>query len=183
VSAAALGLATALALLPAGCRRGDTPGEGEEESGPGDRVQLYFPGTDDRLHAEAATLPASAVGPAERLRALAQLWAAGPSREDLQHPLPQVEAIRVDLAGGGRLYVDLQPREGALPPQVGSTEEETLLYSLVDTFALNVPEVRDVVLLWDGEQQPALGGHLDTSAPLTPRTDLLAAANDTAPDP
>lgn len=137
---------------------GCSPDDDEQETqarpqaGGGVLVHLYFPGPDDRLHTEARRLERGLERPNERLRAIAQLWLAGPESDRLTRPLPQVESLRVDLGTGGRAYADLVPREGSEPPRLGSTEEAGALYSLVNTLALNVPEVREVVVLWNGVQ-------------------------------
>lgn len=166
-----------LLIAVSGCSQDDDERDTQArpQAGGGVLVHLYFPGPDDRLHAEARRLARGLEKPNERLRAIAQLWLAGPESDRLTRPLPQVELLRVDLGSGGRLYADLVPREGSEPPRLGSTEEAGALYSLVNTLALNVPEVREVVVLWNGVQPATLGGHLDTGVPLPPRTDLLAS--------
>lgn len=166
-----------LLIAVSGCSPDDDEQETQArpQAGSGVLVHLYFPGPDDRLHAEARRLERGLERPNERLRAIAQLWLAGPESDRLTRPLPQVESLRVDLGTGGRAYADLVPREGSEPPRLGSTEEAGALYSLVNTLALNVPEVREVVVLWNGVQPATLSGHLDTGVPLTPRTDLLAS--------
>lgn len=173
-------LAIAVLVVVAAC----APDDGEREqrarpqTGGGVLVHLYFPGPDDRLHAEARRLARGLETPGERLRALAQLWLEGPESDRLTRPLPQVELLHVDLGTGGRLYADLVPREGGERPRLGSTEEAGALYSLVNTLALNVPEVREVVVLWNGVQPATLGGHLDTGVPLRPRIDLIASGGE-----
>lgn len=60
------------------------------------------------------------------------------------------------------------------PPASGSREELLRIYSVVETVTVNVPEVRRVVLLWNGVQRESFAGHVDTSRPLAPRDDLVA---------
>lgn len=164
-------------LLLAGCGAGEQEPLARTQSrrGVGPLVHLYFPGPDDRLHAEARRLPGGLDTPVERLHALGQLWLEGPQSDRLGRPLPQLESLRLDLSPAGRVYADLVPRPESEPPRLGSTEEAGALYSLVNTLTLNVPEAREVVVLWNGVQPATLAGHLDTGAPLTPRLDLLAA--------
>jgi hypothetical protein len=40
--------------------------------------------------------------------------------------------------------------------------------------ALNIPEARRVILLWNGVQPQTLCGHLDLTRPLLPDTGLVA---------
>ncbi|MGH9379039.1 MAG: hypothetical protein ACRD2Z_00250 [Thermoanaerobaculia bacterium] len=167
----------ALLLTVCGCGPGDDQRKARTEprTAQGPLIHLYFPGPDDRLHAEARRLPGGLNTPVERLHALGQLWLEGPQSDRLGRPLPQLESLRLDLSPAGRVYADLVPRPESEPPRLGSTEEAGALYSLVNTLVLNVPEAREVVVLWNGVQPATLAGHLDTGAPLTPRLDLLAA--------
>lgn len=160
----------------AGCK---TPpsGPGPQASRPtakGVAAKLYFPGTDDRLHGEPHPLPENLESPEDRVLALAQAWVAGPTSDSLVRPLPSVDGLHVDLTGTGLLYVDLLTTADAPRPQAGSTVELTAIYSLVNSFALNVPEVKSVILLWNGTQPPTLTGHIDTGVPLVADTSLIA---------
>lgn len=170
-------LAASVTLLAlAGCKPApQNPGEQPSQpSTTGTSTRLYFPGTDDRLHAESHPLPENLQTPEDRILALAQAWVAGPTSESLVRPLPSVNSLHVDLTGSGLLYVDLLTDADAPKPQAGSTVELTAIYSLVNTFALNVPEVKSVILLWNGTQPPTLTGHIDTGVPLVANTSLLA---------
>jgi hypothetical protein len=42
------------------------------------------------------------------------------------------------------------------------------VYAIVHTLVGNVPEVRQVVLLWNGVQRRGFPGHVDTGRPLVP---------------
>lgn len=59
------------------------------------------------------------------------------------------------------------------PPAVGSTAERQIVYSLVNTLALNLPAVERVAILWNGRQRGTFAGHLDTSRPLPPEPRLI----------
>ena len=159
-----------------GCKR-TPPAAKQQAAQPGTTgvpAQLYFPGTDDLLHAEPHPLSGDLDTPERRILALAQAWIDGPSSDALVRPLPAVESLHVDLTTAGLLYVDLLTPQDAPKPQAGSTVELTAIYSLVNTFALNVPEVKSVVLLWNGTQPPTLAGHIDTGVPLIADTSLIA---------
>jgi len=98
---------------------------------------------------------------------------AGPA--GLVRPFPpEVKLGSVELSADGTAFVDLRWPEHEDPPESGSTEEIQRVYSLVDSLALNVPQVNRVVLLWNGTQRITFSGHLDTSRPLLPDRTLLA---------
>jgi hypothetical protein len=82
--------------------------------------------------------------------------------------LPAGTRLReIYFGADGTLYVDftrqLQTNHGG-----GSRGEIETVYSIVDTLALNFPEVRRVQLLIEGREFDTLAGHLDTSRPLVP---------------
>ncbi len=87
---------------------------------------------------------------------------------------PEVKLGSVELSADGIAFVDLRWPDHEDPPESGSTEEIQRVYSVVDSLALNVPEVNRVVLLWNGTQRITFSGHLDTSRPLQPDRTLLA---------
>jgi hypothetical protein len=99
----------------------------------------------------------------------------GASPEGLVRPFPpEVKLGSVELSADGTAFVDLRWPDREDPPESGSTEEIQRVYSLVDSLALNVPQVNRVVLLWNGTQRITFSGHLDTSRPLLPDRTLLA---------
>lgn len=55
----------------------------------------------------------------------------------------------------------------------GSSGELQTIYSIVDTVALNFPEVRDVQILVDGKKEKTLKGHIDISLPLGPDRNII----------
>lgn len=138
-------------------------------------VDLYFPATGGRLAVESRELPPTDE-PKEKVRAVVEAVLAGPraAASGLVRPLPEdVVLDGVYLAPGGVAYLDLRTPEPREPPAVGSREEMQILFSLVNSVALNVAEARRVVVLWNGRQRPTFAGHLDTSVPLAPDTDLV----------
>ncbi len=94
---------------------------------------------------------------------------------DLVRPFPpEVKLGAVELSADGTAFVDLRWQDHEDPPESGSTEELQRVYSLVNSLALNVPQVVRVVLLWNGTQRVTFSGHLDTSRPLVADRTLLA---------
>ncbi len=172
--------AAALGLWFAG-RRGPTASEGAvvEETAPGavearSTVQLYFPGLRGKLYAAERPWPGDAE-PEQVLREIVAALLTTAVEPPLHPPFPEGVALSdVFLSPDGVAYVDLSSSELALPPAAGSLGEMLAVYSVVNTVQLNLPEVRGVVLLWNGQQQVSFSGHLDTSRPLKARRDLVA---------
>jgi Sporulation and spore germination len=130
----------------------------------------------------AAPPPASPAAPGSAIKGSAAKGsapaagpAAAPNAAGLVGPLPpEVKLGDVQLSADGTAFVDLRWPDHEDPPESGSTEELQRVYSLVDSVALNVPQVSRVVLLWNGTQRVTFSGHLDTSRPLVPDRSLLA---------
>ena len=80
---------------------------------------------------------------------------------------PGTRLREIYFAQGGTLYVDFT-RELQSNHAGGSRGEIETVYAVVDTLALNFPEVRRVQLLVEGKEIDTLAGHLDTSRPLPP---------------
>lgn len=140
-------------------------------------VTLYFPGDDGRLHGEVRALDTDARGAALAERIVAGVL-SGPDNESLYPPLPTSTTIASTLlASDGTLYLDLASSEHPLPPVDGSQRELLAAYSLVQSICDNVPGVRGVALLWNGEQRTTFAGNLDTTRPLRPNPRLVQVAS------
>jgi Sporulation and spore germination len=181
----------------AGGREAGRPGAVEAAGGgtAGERhsFELYFPAGNGGLRAERRELQVTEE-PKDRIRKLGLALLAGPTTATTAAPRsvegaaagaaagsgltrpfpPEVELGSVQLSPDGTAFVELRWPGHDDPPESGSTEEIQRVYSLVDSLALNVPEVRRVVLLWNGTQRLTFAGHLDTSRPLVPDRTLLA---------
>ena len=149
-----------------------------DEGGP--RWELFFPGPGKRLYAERRPIPAPMEGESPpdlraRVRGIVEALLEGPQSAGRVAPLPEGVALAaVYLGANGVVYLNFQAPDGAPPPSTGSMAELLTIYSVVNSVARNVPEVRGVVLLWNGNQRFTLSGHVDTSHPLTANPQLLA---------
>ncbi len=138
-------------------------------------VRLYFPGADGRLHEELRALDASG-GSVELTERLVASLIAGPDTEGLFAPLPASTTVgSVFLASDGTLYLDLMSTEHPVPPVSGSQREILAAYSVINSVCGNVPGVRGVALLWNGEQRTTFAGNLDTTRPLGPNRRLVSS--------
>jgi hypothetical protein len=158
---------------------------------------LYFPASGGGLRAERRELAVSE-DPRDRIRKVLEALLAGPAGPaaappkvekagkaaestgattalELVRPFPPaVKLGSVQLSADGIAYLDLRWDNHEDPPESGSTEEIQRVYSLVDSVALNIPEVNRIVLLWNGTQRLTFSGHLDTSRALVADRTLLA---------
>ncbi|HZI63341.1 MAG TPA: GerMN domain-containing protein [Thermoanaerobaculia bacterium] len=156
----------------AGRARADVPGA---PAGTETRTvaNLYFPGEGGLLYAERREI-VSAPGAAERARAVVAALLAGPQGAGLQPPFPGGVEVGSVAVVGDVAFVDLRAPEQPEPPAGGSLREMLMVYSVVDSVLLNVPEVKRVALLWNGVQRESFSGHLDTTRPLAADTSLVA---------
>lgn len=153
-------------------RSGGRIGAGTPEAAAqaGEKVgfSLYFPSDNAELRVEPRELKVTEE-PKDRIRKVVEALLEGPKAPGLVQPFPEgVTLGAVHLGGDGTAYVDLRWAEHPDPPPGGSTEEIQRVYSLVNSIALNVPQARRVVLLWNGAQRETFSGHLDLSRPLVP---------------
>jgi spore germination protein GerM len=177
--------ALAAAVVLAGCGGESTPagarpqvagvsGEAAAAAQPGDEAetppqldaQLWFPDSEGNLAVESRSITREPT-PALQARALVQALVAGPLG-DLTAGLPPDAAVRaLHLDADGTVYLDMNQ---AFAAGLSSGSEDALLAvrSIVQTLAANVPEVRRVKFLVEGEETTHLGGHLDLSRPLEP---------------
>lgn len=86
---------------------------------------------------------------------------AGPSVSSLRPVWPAGTEINAFfIADDGKAYVDLSPGEGMVENM--DTQSELLaIYSLVNSLTLNIPEIKKVKLLIQGNDALTLAGHID----------------------
>jgi hypothetical protein len=132
---------------------------------------LWLPSESERLSPSTATVSSAPDARSRAAAVLATLLGAQP--EPPRAPVfPAAVGVGRLLLVDGTAYVDLRPEGGGEPPASGSNLELLRVYAIVHTLVRNVPEVRQVVLLWNGQQRPGFAGHVDTGRPLRPRGDL-----------
>ena len=137
-------------------------------------VTLYFPGEDDRLHAETREiLPVD--DPAARVGRLVEALLEGPRGEGLRAPLPAgVDIGRAYLLEDSTVILDLVSPDAAPPPPMGSRVEMLTVYTLVNTVLRNTEGSERLILLWNGRQSSTFAGHVDTGHPLFEKPELHA---------
>ena len=93
-------------------------------------------------------------------RAMLEALMEGPAESGLKRLFPQGTRINaLFVTGNGEAYVDIGLDRPDLPP--GDTMTEYLrIYSLVNTLTVNIPEIRQVKILVNGDETSSLGGHI-----------------------
>ena len=130
-------------------------------------VTLYFPSLDEgRLVAESRSLTwAEADG--DRVRQIVLALAEG-SHQGLSRVLPASTSVRaVFLNSDGTAYVDLS-NEGLGELAPGIQAESLAIYSLVNSITMNIPSVKKVQFLIQGQEVETLDGHADLTAAFSP---------------
>jgi spore germination protein GerM len=144
-------------------------------AGPTQAVTLYFPSNPEgQLREETRTLTLAA-DPADRIRQIVLALVEGPKQGGSPALPPSADVRAVFLAEDGTAYLDLS--SDALADFNPGIESETLaVYSVVDSLAANLPEVKRVKFLVQGQEAETLDGHADLTAPFTPDASRIATA-------
>ena len=139
----------------------------QSNKAPTQTATLYFPDLEQgKLVAESRAV-AWAEADGDRVRQVILALAEG-SHQVQGHLLPATLNVRaVFLAGDGTAYVDLaHDALGEFPP--GIQTETLAIYSLVDSIAANVPSVKRIQFLIEGQNVETLDGHADLTAAYVP---------------
>ena len=150
-----------------GAARSAAPAAGEAGSNLArGEISLLFPGTDDGfLHVEKRSVIAIETPEDRAVQCLEELF-RGPSPGLLAAVPDGVRVRQVYVLKDGTAWVDLSPEIRKLAS--GSAAELQAIYGIVDTLALNIPDVRHVGLLVDGETPETLAGHVSLEQPFEP---------------
>ena len=137
-------------------------------------ISLLFPGlNDDLLHLERRAITPLA-SPADQAKLVLSELFKGPS-PGLLRAIPDGAQVReLYLLADGTAWADITA--DILKVQGGATEELLAVYSMVDTLALNIPEIRRVGILVNGQTRRTLAGHLDLERPFDPEYRYLEEA-------
>ncbi len=128
---------------------------------------LYFPALDEgKILPESRSLTWAQADP-DRIRQVVLALAEG-SHQGYGRVLPASTSVRaVFLSADGTAFLDLSSDLlGEFEPGI---ESETLaIYSIVDSIALNIPSVKRVQFLIQGQEVETLDGHADLTVPYVP---------------
>lgn len=131
-------------------------------------VILYFFARDQKtLQEETREILGGTTTTEDAKRALAEL-VKGPE-SDLMPTVPSAAQVRnlfIDSSGIAYVDFDRELREGH---RGGTQAELSTVFSIVNTVALNNPQIKRVQILVEGAGIPTLKGNVDTSIPLAPQ--------------
>jgi len=124
-------------------------------------VVLFFQrGEDDNLGPERRRILLTP-SVTDQARQIVNELIAGPETKGLLPTMPpQTKVLGVYLDKGGTAYIDLSNEFVSMHPG-GSSEEMATVFSVVDSVAYNLPEIRRVRFLVGGEERDTLHSHLD----------------------
>lgn len=139
-----------------------TPGE------PGRTVRLFFADPETTALREVSRQVPQGVTPVEEAKRLLDELIRGPG-DALAPTIPEGARVRqLYIDGEGTAYVDFT-RELQANHAGGTAGELLTIYSIVDTLASNLEQVKRVQLLVEGAEITTLAGHIDARRPFTPR--------------
>lgn len=145
-------------------------------SAPSQSVTLFFPSQEKReLVAEKRPMPLAATE-TDRIRQLLLALIEG-SRLGYGRVLPPSAEVRaVFLTSDGLAFVDFS-NDFLSNFNPGITAETLTLYSIVNTLTLNIPTVKKVKFLIQGQEVDTLDGHADLSGYYAPDTALVGPSS------
>ena len=141
-------------------------------------VSIYYPSSEaDGLVGEPHEIFMTSA-PGDRAKQILADLISGPVSEDGLRAVPPGTRLRqVYVLEQGTAYVDFSADlEQGLGG--GSTEELMTVYAIVNSVALNIPEIRRVGILINGKPVETLNGHLDLRRPLSPDVSFITLLDD-----
>jgi spore germination protein GerM len=141
-------------------------------TGPNEIAVLFFPSLSARRLVAESRPVKWAPAAADRVRQVLLALAEGP-RQPLGHPLAASTNVRaVFLTPEGTAYVDLS--NDLLRNISPGIETELLsIYSIVNSITTNIPSVKRVKILIQGQEVDTLEGHADLTDAIVPDLTLI----------
>jgi germination protein M len=145
----------------------------QQSPGQAQIITLYFPSyADGRLLSETRSLKLSS----DNVKAIRQILLAlvEGSHQGHGNALSPSTTIRaVFLAPDGTAIVDLS-QEALTDFEPGIESESLVIYSIVDSLCANIPQVKEVRFLVQGQEVQTLDGHIDLTGSFAPEPSLIA---------
>ncbi len=136
------------------------------------QVNLYF-ADDQNVYLMAE--PRSVSRPPDTAgfgRVIIESLIKGP-RGELIRTIPEESSLKAFyVAKDGAAYVDFTAEIRDRHPG-GSSSELMTIYSIVNSLVMNIPEIRSVKILIDGQESMTLAGHIDLRFPFKADTALV----------
>lgn len=144
------------------------PSEGQTQV-----ITLYFPSyADEDLTAETRSLKLSS----DNIKAIRQVLLAlieGSHQGHGSALSPSTTIRAVFLTPEGTAIVDLS-QEALTDFQPGIESESLAIYSIVDSLCANIPQIKEVKFLVQGQEVQTLDGHIDLTGSFAPEPSLIA---------
>src|SRR5215469_1987667 len=152
----------------------------QTSGGPTRAVTLYFPSySEGKLQSESREI-AIAPRPVDRIRQIVLALIEGPKQSQTRALPASADVRAVFLTPDGTAYLDFS--NSVLADFNPGIESEALaVYSVVDSLAANLPEVKRVQFLVQGQEVDTLDGHADLTTPYAPDTSWIASPGTEAP--
>ncbi len=147
----------------------------QSRTGPSQTATLYFPSlVSGKLVPETRPITWAETD-ADKVRQILLALVEGP-HQNLARPLSTTTNVRaVFLTNDGTAYVDLSNEvlNGLTP---GIETESLTVYSLVNSIVANIPAVKRVRILIQGQEVETLDGHVDLTEPFVPNLSCIETA-------
>jgi spore germination protein GerM len=131
-------------------------------------VSLYFPDYDTGSLVSEGRQMALAPNDADRIRQIVLALTQGSQQTQAASALPPSAVLRaVFLTSDGVAYLDFS-NDFSKDLPAGIESETLAIYSLVDSLAANIPVVKRVKFLIQGQEADTLDGHVDLTGLFTP---------------
>ncbi|MBA7585634.1 hypothetical protein ES708_27620 [subsurface metagenome] len=150
---------------PAGGTRGPVV-MGEKQ-----KVRLYFSDLNERFLIPEERYITKEKSPDDTVRALVEALIEGP-HTDLVETFPGETVLRGVAVKNSVAYIDFGRNLIDLHPG-GSASEMMTIYSLTNTVTINVPSVKKVTILIDGNSLETIKGHIDASRPFEVNREVI----------
>jgi spore germination protein GerM len=139
----------------------------QSQAGATQNIILYFPSDEQGVLLPESRQIAWATNDTDRIRQVLLALIEG-SQQGYRRPLPPATELRAAfLTTDGTAYLDFS--NSALAVFAPGIQSETLaIYSIVNSLATNIPRVRKVRILIQGQEVDTLNGHADLSGDFIP---------------
>ena len=128
-------------------------------------VHLYFADRDNYFLTSEQRVLTHRENPIDYARVVVEALIRGPQQGLVRTMASTTKLRAVYITSGGTCYVDLSRNAGRDHPG-GCNSEILTIYSVVNSLVLNVPEIKRVKMLIEGEEALTLAGHIDLRTPL-----------------
>jgi hypothetical protein len=132
-------------------------------SGPKGRITLAIAYDEDGVFQQRPVQVALPTDPAERSREILRTLFAEYMQKPSPHPLAAGTDVKeVYLLNGDLAVVDTNSAFADSHPS-GVMVEDFTIFSIIETLALNIPEIKRVKIIVNGRERGTLAGHADLS--------------------